>query len=413
MRNTLSAAQKLALFQAVIDDDAGWRDTANQYWVYLDPDDRRRILVLKKKTGGGGGSGDVSRSGSTADNRLVRWNGTGASVQTSTWSLDDDGRMTATVSNEDDKALSITAGGAATFGVFVDASGAGAVGLQGQASNATSYGVWGIANVSGAVAVRAQAQHASAIILQLVNAEGKSANLGFLGTDNRNINFQDAAGTVAFLSDITASGTTDAALSSVLVSTTYTLAAEKRYLGTMATGTLLLPLASSYTGKFIKMRVDVVTSDAVMTMDSTAGHKVLQAGADGYATTITFRPGNHWLTFESIGTAWVLADSSGNPRVSEPVVVTVDIDWSKGDFFTHALTADVEFTFSNVGPGQAINMAVTNTVDNWTVTWPASVVWPGGVVPIQTTGVKRDRYTFISDDGTIVDGSAVQDFDAS
>ena len=45
-------------------------------------------------TGGGGTIGDVSRAGATNDNRIVRWDGSGASIQNSVVTIDDSGNIT-------------------------------------------------------------------------------------------------------------------------------------------------------------------------------------------------------------------------------------------------------------------------------------------------------------------------------
>lgn len=76
------------------------------------------------------------------------------------------------------------------------------------------------------------------------------------------------------------------------------------------------------------------------------------------------------------------------------------IDWSLGPSHSKTLSANTTFTFSNALDGQTINVAVTNTAGNYTVTWP-TVKWSGGSAPTQTTGAKTDVYTFIKVGSTI------------
>ncbi len=86
-----------------------------------------------------------------------------------------------------------------------------------------------------------------------------------------------------------------------------------------------------------------------------------------------------------------------------------NIDWAQGNLFTKTLAANTTFTFSNQVSGQVVVVRVTNTVANYTVTWPVGVLWSGGTAPTQTVGAKSDVYTFVYD-GTTTYGSAVQDF---
>jgi len=96
-----------------------------------------------------------------------------------------------------------------------------------------------------------------------------------------------------------------------------------------------------------------------------------------------------------------------------PATTTVsasNIDWSQGNSFYKALSANTTFTFSNAVDGQVITVAVLNTASNYTVTWP-TMKWPGGTAPVQTTGVHYDVYT-IYYNATVGSyfGSVVQNF---
>lgn len=76
-------------------------------------------------------------------------------------------------------------------------------------------------------------------------------------------------------------------------------------------------------------------------------------------------------------------------------IPAVNIDWSKGQTHYKTLSANTTFTFSNTANTKLpVEVAVTNTASNYTVAWPASVIWEGGVIPTQTVGAKTDVYTF-------------------
>lgn len=74
--------------------------------------------------------------------------------------------------------------------------------------------------------------------------------------------------------------------------------------------------------------------------------------------------------------------------------VTPTVNWNTTTSFSHTLSGNTTYTFSNVTDGFNISLAVTNTASNYTVTWPAGIVWQGGVAPTQTTGAKTDFYGF-------------------
>lgn len=77
--------------------------------------------------------------------------------------------------------------------------------------------------------------------------------------------------------------------------------------------------------------------------------------------------------------------------------------------FTKTLSANQRFVVSNIVSGQTIEVAVTNTASNYTVTWVTEITWQGGVTPTQTIGAKTDIYT-LKKIGSIIYGVATQDF---
>ena len=96
---------------------------------------------------------------------------------------------------------------------------------------------------------------------------------------------------------------------------------------------------------------------------------------------------------------------------TDAAIAAAAIDWATGASFSKTLSASTTFTFANSLPGQEIRVAITNTVANYTVAWPASptLKWSGGSAPTQTIGAKTDVYTFVNIGGVIY-GSVVQNF---
>lgn len=80
------------------------------------------------------------------------------------------------------------------------------------------------------------------------------------------------------------------------------------------------------------------------------------------------------------------------------------LDVASQSYFAYTLTGNVTFSFSNVpATGTAISVTVELLQDGTgsrTVTWPASVKWPGGVAPtLTTTAAKTDIVTLLTRDG--------------
>lgn len=99
--------------------------------------------------------------------------------------------------------------------------------------------------------------------------------------------------------------------------------------------------------------------------------------------------------------------TAGTPAAS--AIGASNIDWSLSGVYTKTLGANTTFTFSNQTSGQTIVVRLTNTASNYTVTWPGTVKWAGGVAPTMTIGAFSDVYTFVHD-GTDIYGSFVQNF---
>jgi hypothetical protein len=84
------------------------------------------------------------------------------------------------------------------------------------------------------------------------------------------------------------------------------------------------------------------------------------------------------------------------------------IDLTLGNFITATLNSNCTFTFSNpLIDAFSFTLVLTNDATaNRTITWPASVVWPGGTVPNRTTAAnKTDVYTFFTTSGITTDNS--------
>jgi hypothetical protein len=91
--------------------------------------------------------------------------------------------------------------------------------------------------------------------------------------------------------------------------------------------------------------------------------------------------------------------TTGSVRQSASAVSALDIDCSAGNYFTKTINGASSFTFSNApASGKAFGFILRLTVTSGAVTWPASVVWPGGTAPSLATG-KTHLIVFTTDNG--------------
>jgi hypothetical protein len=86
------------------------------------------------------------------------------------------------------------------------------------------------------------------------------------------------------------------------------------------------------------------------------------------------------------------------------------IDWSAGSAHKSTLTGNVTYTFSNPVTGGSYVLRVLSGAGGFTVTWPATVKWYGGVTPtVTSTASRMDLFNFYWD-GTNYYGSYTQNY---
>ena len=143
-----------------------------------------------------------------------------------------------------------------------------------------------------------------------------------------------------------------------------------------------------------------------VTSATVTGFSVSKLNATGTPSSTTFLRGdNSWVAAAPLasptftGTAtFATTDALGPVRGNIVAVAALDIDCSAGNFFTKTISANSTFTFSNAPSTRAFAFTLELTQTSGTVTWPASVKWPGDTAPTLTTG-KTHLFTFVTDDG--------------
>jgi hypothetical protein len=113
------------------------------------------------------------------------------------------------------------------------------------------------------------------------------------------------------------------------------------------------------------------------------------------------------MAFQIAGTT-ILDNSSRLVNVGEVVNAigntgtAATINLANGNFVTATLTGNCTFTFSNPSAGAAsFTLFLTNDgTAGRSITWPVSVKWPGGAIPIRTVSANRtDIFTFFTTNG--------------
>ena len=123
----------------------------------------------------------------------------------------------------------------------------------------------------------------------------------------------------------------------------------------------------------------------------------------------------NYLDITTLGTSEaskvVTADANGvvtfdNGKIEETTALSgtsVTIDLQNGDNFTHTLSGDTTYTFSNPaasGKASAFTLKVTQDSTARTIAWPSSVNWAADTAPtISTDSGAIDYFVFITTDG--------------
>jgi hypothetical protein len=164
------------------------------------------------------------------------------------------------------------------------------------------------------------------------------------------------------------------------------------------------PVGASY----VTLGTDAtLTSERVLT--GTANQITVTDGGAGAAVTLSTPQNLHTGAtpqFARLGLG-AAADSSAvakftgqyySPEVTDTVVASaVTINWDLGTEHYVSLPSAATLTFSNPkAGGRYVLLLQQGGAGSWTVTWPATVLWAGGVAPTLTTTVgQTDLVTFL------------------
>ena len=164
------------------------------------------------------------------------------------------------------------------------------------------------------------------------------------------------------------------------------------------------------------------TGKVVIRGNTNSGKIVLNCENNSHGVTLASPPHSASATYEvalpsTLGltnaSAVVTSDSNGvvtfdNGKIEESTAVTsssnaATLNLRDGDNFTHTLSENVTYTFSNPGASgkvSAFSLKVIQDSSARTITWPNTVDWGSATAPtITTTSGGVDIFVFVTYDG--------------
>ncbi len=84
------------------------------------------------------------------------------------------------------------------------------------------------------------------------------------------------------------------------------------------------------------------------------------------------------------------------------------INWAISDTWFEFISANATYSFTGLADGTAITVVVASG-GAYTVSWPLTVVWPGGIEPVHSGSGFADVYTFVRINGDVY-GTVVQGY---
>jgi hypothetical protein len=345
-------------------------------------------------SGDKGDPGDLSGPGSSTDNAVVRWDGTGGStVQNSAVIIDDSNNITGVAA--------ITATGLASL-ADITLTAANPEILGGDTD--------GITYLSGG----ASTALGSSIRLHGNTHASLADDFMVYGSGTLQAHYDDSASTWDFQANaVTTSGAISGAAGNFSGSSRVGASgissspqlAVRRTSGTTAPLLDVEAAIGSFTGTSVQASN---TLGAAATFDLFRG--VVDSDGDGGGPTTVFSvDGTGAITAGGADFANNEVTQATLKDYAETTVIadtgaTYTIDLENGNVFNLTLTGDCTYTFSNPpASGSAGAFTLIQNQDGTgsrTVTWPASVEWAEGSAPtITSTASSTDVFTFITTDG--------------
>ena len=105
------------------------------------------------------------------------------------------------------------------------------------------------------------------------------------------------------------------------------------------------------------------------------------------------------LYWKDDGTKLYVSDNNVDKIYQYSTSVTFqEVNLATGNYFADTLAANTTYTISNAGDVQSFQLEVTGA-STYTITWPSSIEWAGGVAPSAPATGETDVFTLSTDDG--------------
>jgi sugar lactone lactonase YvrE len=164
----------------------------------------------------------------------------------------------------------------------------------------------------------------------------------------------------------------------------------------LSTGSNPDGLSISQDGKYMLIPF---TSDIVEQYELTTAWDLSTAVLDSTFNFSSFDTGVNCAFYNDDGSKLYMAGYSTDTVYQFSSVQTTNtLDLSAGNYFNETLSANTTYAFSNVGDVQSFQLEVTGA-STYTITWPSSIEWSGGVAPDAPASGETDLFTITTDDG--------------
>jgi len=159
------------------------------------------------------------------------------------------------------------------------------------------------------------------------------------------------------------------------------------------------PVDIAFNNDGTKMYIVSVTSDSVHQYSLSTAFDLSTASYDSVSFSVASQDGNPYgIAFNNDGTKmYMLGGTNDSVFQYSTVFPTQALNLATGNYFADTLAANTTYTISNAGDVQSFQLEVTGA-STYTITWPSSIEWAGGVAPSAPANGETDVFTFVTDD---------------
>ena len=149
-----------------------------------------------------------------------------------------------------------------------------------------------------------------------------------------------------------------------------------------------------------KMYMVGVSTDNVYQYSLSTAYDLSTASYDSVSFSVASEDGSpQQAIFSADGTKmFILGNNTDTIYQYSTASYADQINLDTGNYFSDTLAANTTYTISNAGDVQSFQVEVTGA-STYTITWPSSIEWAGGVSPSAPASGETDVFTITTDDG--------------